>query len=145
MTEPENKLPPAFAWSRKDWPSETAYSQAGVLEAWCYTDRFSYYPGDEVRVHGSSNAPEFSITILRDSANPTTILEQRGLHAEHLPAPKDAYASGCNWPVVWRWTIPQDLASGFFLIVIRTTQANGEIWEREHFFVVKAPAARAKR
>lgn len=138
-------VPPAFAWSKKDWPSERPLQDRGVFEAWCYTDRFSYFPGEEVKFHINSNADEFAMTILRDGANPRVVFQRAGLTAGQHETPADAHAGGCAWPVGMTWALPDDLASGFYLVVLRTVQPSGEIWEREHFFVVKARSARRKR
>jgi hypothetical protein len=137
-------LPPAFAWSPRDWPSERPFQQGGIVEAWCYTDRFAYFPGETVQFHFNSNAETFRLTILRDGSRPVVVYEREGLHADPPPTPVDAHASGCGWPVGLSWTLPNDLESGFYLIVLRTVQHSGEVWEREHFFAVKAPAARRK-
>ena len=137
-------LPPAFAWSRKDWPSEGPFQAEGVLESWCYTDRFSYFPGEEVKFHFNSNADAFSMTILRDGARPIVVYRCEGMHAEPQKTPADAHAKGCQWPVGLTWVLPSDMASGFYLVVLRTVQRSGEIWEREHFFVVKTPAVHSK-
>ena len=139
------KLSPPFAWSRKDWPSETAFQHAGIVEAWCYTDRFSYFPGEEVKFHFNSNATEFSISIVRDGSKPKVVFQRENLHAERQETPADAHANGCHWPVGLRWTLPEDMPSGFYLIISHTLQPSGEIWEREHFFVIKARAGSRKR
>ncbi len=146
MTPPqENQLPPAYAWSRRDWPSERPFQNEGVVEAWCYTDRFSYFSGEEVKFHFSSNADSFSMTILRDGANPQIVYQRDDLHADLHQAAASAYANGCGWPVGLVWRLPEQLLSGFYLVILRTVQSSGEIWEREHFFVVKAVPAERKR
>ncbi|MFK3972993.1 N,N-dimethylformamidase beta subunit family domain-containing protein [Pseudomonas sp. NPDC087358] len=140
MTLPahDTSLKPAFAWSKKDWPSERPFQDPTVREAWCYTDRFSYLPGETIDFHLSSNAERFSMTLLRDGATPCVLQRFEQLQAPALPAPPDAHASGCAWPVGLSWTLAQDTASGFYLVVLQVVQADGEIWEREHFFVVRA-------
>jgi len=130
-------LTSAFAWSPKGWPSERAFADPAVQEAWCYTDRFSYIPGETIHFHFSSNAPSFSMTLLRDGAKPRVLHHFEKLTAAALPAPPDTYANGCRWPLGLSWTLPQDTESGFYLILIQVLQPDGEIWEREHFFVVR--------
>jgi hypothetical protein len=132
---------PAFAWSRKDWPSESAFQQPGLaFEAWCYTDRFSYFPGEVVEFHCASNAAAFSLIVLRDGAKPEVVWKREGLHCEPYAVPKDVYAKGCDWPVIASWKLPEDLTSGFYIVLVSTSDG----WEREHFFVVKASASRRK-
>lgn len=43
-------------------------TRPGDRGLWCYTDRLSYLPGDEVRFHTSTSASRFSIEIARVGA-----------------------------------------------------------------------------
>lgn len=143
-TAQESRVAPAFAWSPKGWPSERAHADLGATEVWSYTDRFSYLPGETVDFHLSSTAAEFSLEIIRDGAEPETVFRRDGLTSEAYPTPEDAYANGCDWPVGLSLEIPQDWRSGFYLVVVSARTPEGELWEREHFFVVKAPRGRRK-
>ncbi len=90
-------LKPAFAWSRKDWPSESAFQDPTVQEAWCYTDRFSYLPGEIIDFHLSSNAERFSMTLLRDGAEPECCTTSKTcMHPPYLrrPTPTPTAATG---------------------------------------------------
>lgn len=136
----EQRQAPAFAWSARGWPSERSRTEAGAAEVWCYTDRFSYLPGETVDFHLSSGVAEFSLEIVRDGARPRTVFRREHLTADAHPTPEDAYAVGCGWPVGLSLEIPQDWRSGFYLVVVSARTPSGELWEREHFFVVKAPA-----
>jgi hypothetical protein len=135
---------PAFAWSPTDWPSEQPFVSGG-RETWLYTDRLSYLPGDEVAFHLNSSADTFELEVVRDGARPLSLYTVTDLTAETHPTPTDAYAVGCDWPVGHRWTIPSDAPSGFYLVLVRNRRADGTVWEREHFFVVKAPPERRGR
>ncbi|MEU0520335.1 N,N-dimethylformamidase beta subunit family domain-containing protein [Streptosporangium sp. NPDC006007] len=143
-TAQESRVAPAFAWSPRGWPSERAHTEPGATEVWSYTDRFSYLPGETVDLHLSSTAAEFSLEIIRDGAEPETVFRRDGLTSEAYPTPDDAYANGCDWPVGLSLEIPQDWRSGFYLVVVSARAPEGELWEREHFFVVKAPRGRRK-
>ncbi len=133
---------PAFAWSPKGWPSETAYATPDAEEVWCYTDRFSYLPGETVTFHLSASVPSFTVEITRDGLNPETVWKRDGVTAERHEAPADAYAAGCGWPVSLTLDVPDDWRPGFYIVTVRTVQSNGELWEREHYFVVKAAPER---
>ncbi|MGN6307514.1 MAG: N,N-dimethylformamidase beta subunit family domain-containing protein, partial [Mesorhizobium sp.] len=50
-------------------------------EIWCYSDRFSYRPGETVRLQVSSTAPRFTLEIMRDGGNETTVLTQADIAA----------------------------------------------------------------
>ena len=44
-------MPPLMAWGASGRSAERPSADPARLEAWCYTDRFSYRPGDRVDVH----------------------------------------------------------------------------------------------
>lgn len=132
-----NRPAPPFAWSPLGWPSERPFSAGDSPETWIYTDRYSYDPGDTVFFHVSSTAPEFELEIIRDGAQPKTVHHLRGQKAPRQDAPVDCYATGCGWAVTHEWRIPDDLPTGFYLIIVRNATAHA-VWEREHFFVVHA-------
>ena len=45
---------------------EVPLEDPDYLEVWCYTDKISYLPGEEVHFHTSTTAKEFSIEIIQD-------------------------------------------------------------------------------
>lgn len=135
---------PAFAWSPKDWPSEFPARPGEGEDVWVYTDRFSYFPGDTVKFRVSGTVRQAELEIIRDATTPVSIHLATLDAVRHSPTPDDAYAKGCDWPTLHEWMIPQDLQSGFHLVVIRARLADGQLWEREHFFVVKAPKGRRR-
>jgi len=137
-------LGPAFAWSPRGWPSERAHVDPDAEEVWCYTDRFSYLPGETVDFHLSASVDTFCLEIIRDGATPVTVLRREGLTAGTYPTPEDAFAKGCGWPVGLSVAIPHDWSSGFYLVVVSARTSDGELWEREHFFVVKAAPERRR-
>ncbi|WTZ24698.1 hypothetical protein OG344_30955 [Microbispora sp. NBC_01389] len=73
------------------------------------------------------------------------VWSRRGLSAGRYEAPADAHAAGCDWPVALELEITGDWRSGFHIVTVRAVTPSGELWEREHFFVVKAPAERRAR
>ncbi|TIX19907.1 MAG: hypothetical protein E5V37_34705, partial [Mesorhizobium sp.] len=56
-------------------------------EIWCYSDRFSYRPGEIVTLFVSSSAPHFSIAVIRDGAAETKVFEGAGLSARWQDTP----------------------------------------------------------
>jgi hypothetical protein len=121
------------------------------LEVWCYTDKISYSPGEEVQFHTSTTAQELSIEILRDGQAPSSVHAVRGLRGAVHKLPPDFYENGCGWPVNYRWRIPEDMPSGFYVVISRvsseqksefTTVVSGisqpKVREQEHgFFVLR--------
>ena len=126
------------AWSPAGWPSERPSEERSTLEAWCYTDRYSYRPGDRVDVHVHTTAASYDVEIVRDGAEPETVYARQGLDGVAHETPEDAYASGCGWPVAFSLEVPDEWRSGFYILAVRATSAGGQHWEREHFFVVRA-------
>ncbi len=135
---------PPFAWSPAGWPSPGAYRVPGESQVWCYTDRFSYLPGDTVTLHCSSNVAAFRLEIVRDGSDPQCIFRQEGLQAGYFPAPADAYAAGCDWPPCFHWQVPENLSSGFYLVRLILDEPSHETWVYEHFFVVRAPVGQRR-
>ncbi len=111
-----------------------------VLEA--YTDQLSYAPGDTVRFHVSSEAPRYTVRIVRLGGAPVAIdlPEQKG--AVH-PVPKDASARGCRWPVSFSYTLPADLRSGYYSVELAGDQARA-VGAASFVVRPKRPAAGAK-
>jgi hypothetical protein len=123
------------AWSPPDWPATTA--DADDLEIWCYTDRFSYLPGEDVALHVHTTAERYSVHVVRDGAQPVTVQSWTGLQGSAHPTPADAYAAGCGWPVSHTFAVPADWTSGLYLVTVRT-ETRGDEAESDHFFVVRA-------
>ncbi len=124
--------------SSTEWPSERPCGDGSKLEAWCYTDRFSYESGDRVEVHVHTTAREYSLEVVRDGARPEVVYRRDGLAGSAHATPPDAYRVGCGWPVAHSFEIAEQWRSGFYLLIVRTTDERGAAVEREHFFVVRA-------
>lgn len=107
------------------------------LEVWCYTDAISYGPGETVSFHTSTTADTYSIEVVRDGHQPQTVYKADDLPGELHPTPKDAYASGCGWPVAHQWQLPADLPSGGYVVYTRAKNDQGEEREQEHWFAVR--------
>lgn len=131
---------------------ETQLGDPDYLEVWCYTDKLSYLPGEEVCFHTSTTARSLELEILRDGTSPTSVHRVDNLPGASHELPANYYEVGCRWPVSYRWRIPQDLPSGFYVVISRVRStvtsaewtAEGEIShpavrEQEHGFFVRAP------
>jgi len=109
-------------------------------EVHIYTDGMSFDPGDAVAFHGSCNADTFTIQIYRDGHMPEMVHEAHDLKGLFTPMPDKAYMNGCDWPVLHRWTLPQDLRSGFYRIVSSCMRPDGSRFVQHHFIVVRPTA-----
>lgn len=132
---------------------ERPLEDPGYLEVWCYTDKISYLPGEEVKFHTSTTATELSIEVVRDGLTPKTVHAVSGLPGALHKLKPDFYAAGCGWPVTYAWRLPEDLPSGFYVVISRvrsgTTAATAttedpqpKAKEQEHGFFVRRPAGR---
>jgi hypothetical protein len=90
---------------------EAAPDDPARPQVWGYTDRLSYAPGETLRLHAMSNAPEIALTILRDGLTPVEVL-RRTIPGGFAPTPADCSVRGCGWPERAAITIPADWPSG---------------------------------
>src|SRR5262245_55481104 len=107
---------------------------------WCYTDRLSYRPGEEVRFHTSTSAARYSMEIARVGARREVLWTRSGLRGALHPTPTEAFARGCGWPDGFAFRIPSEWRSGYYEVTLRAADRKGESLEWDHFFVVRAPA-----
>jgi hypothetical protein len=115
---------------------QTAIADPGILEAYCYTDRVSYAPGDVVAIHASSTAGTVELEIFRDGLTPRGIATFSAVSVESVPTPRNFYSEGCGWPVVLRWRVPAECPTGFYVLRIRAHRG-AQIVEHEHGFCVR--------
>ena len=113
-------------------------TRPGDRGLWCYTDRLSYQPGEEVRFHTSTSAPRYSIEIARVGAQREVVWTKSGIPGALHLTPPEAYGRGCGWPDGFALRIPMDWRSGYYTVTLRAEDADGPL-EWDHFFVVKAP------
>lgn len=128
-------LTPRYAWSIPGFVVEKP--GMGGPEAWCYTDRLSYLPGESISVHTHTTEAAYSLTLTRDGLNPEVVWTQSGLTGQAHSTPDDAYAVGCNWPQALQIDVDPTWASGFYLLTI-TVEVDGREHSNDHFVVVRA-------
>ena len=109
---------------------------------WCYTDRLSYLPGEEVRFHTSTSASRYSIEIARVGARREAVWTRSGIRGALHPTPPEAFARGCGWADGFAFRIPRQWRSGYYAVTLRAEGKKGEPLEWDHFFVVRAPRGR---
>ncbi|HWT61356.1 MAG TPA: N,N-dimethylformamidase beta subunit family domain-containing protein [Ochrobactrum sp.] len=106
-------------------------------EVFVYTEKMSYDPGETVEFHGSTTAKTWSIKIYRDSHEPQMMDEAFDLPGSFTKTSETAYMDGCDWPVLYRWQIPDDARSGFYRVVSTCMRPDGERFVQHHFVVVR--------
>ncbi|MGW5111227.1 N,N-dimethylformamidase beta subunit family domain-containing protein [Nocardia sp. NPDC004123] len=128
---------PRHAWTVPGWQCEIPGGDPSSPEIWCYTDQFSYTAGDTVAVHVHTTADRYRLEVVRDGAHPKTVYRLEDLPGKSHPTPPDSYTVGCGWPVAARIPVDPQWRSGLYLVIARI-EVEGRIYEREHFFVLRA-------
>ncbi len=131
--------------TRWTWPSavrENFYVRPSEDPAepqlWCYTDHFSYAPGDRIRVHVSTSAAAYDFRLTRDGAVATTVLERKGLPGTLHQTPEDCAVRGCGWPVAFEIEVPVDWRSGGYVAHLTARMADGTAIDGHHVFIIRA-------
>ncbi len=105
-------------------------------EIWCYSDRFSYRPGETVRLQVSSTAPRFALEIIRDGGGETKILEQAGIAARWQDTPEDCSVEGCGWETSFEFKVGEDWPSGGYRLTLTAEGRNGQPIRCHHVLIV---------
>ncbi len=109
-----------------------------------FTDRQSYRAGDIVEVRCSSRAAGFSAEVARIGNDRVVVWRGEGIRGAEHPVTDDAYAVGCDWPVVFSFAVDPAWPSGFYEIALLADGATGERAHSEALFVVRPePSAAA--
>jgi hypothetical protein len=115
-------------------------------EIWCYTDRFSYAPGETVALHVSSSAPRFELEIMRDGGVETAVLTRANLAATWQDTPDQCSVEGCGWQPSLEFRIEEDWPSGAYRITLTAEGRDGQPIHCHHLFIVRpAPGRKAGR
>ncbi|RWD41529.1 N,N-dimethylformamidase beta subunit family domain-containing protein [Mesorhizobium sp.] len=106
-------------------------------EIWCYSDRFSYRPGEAVLLQVSSTAPRFSIEVVRDGGTETKVLERSGVAARWQDTPEQCSVEGCGWETSFEFRIDDDSwPSGAYRITLTAEGDDGEPIHCHHILIV---------
>ena len=116
---------------------EAPMDDPDYLEVWCYTDDLSYEAGETVNFHISTTAKHLSFQIIRDGGELLKVHAADSIEGQHHNTPEDFYEKGCDWPVGYQWTIPDDCSSGFYLVLCTVQNDRGEVREHEAGFFVR--------
>ncbi|TIX36939.1 MAG: hypothetical protein E5V40_23585, partial [Mesorhizobium sp.] len=95
-----------------EWPG----TDGARGEIWCYSDRFSYRPGETVALHVSATAPQFGITIVRDGGAETRVFEKTGIAARWQETPDQCSVEGCGWDTSFEFRIGDAWPSGAYRV-----------------------------
>jgi hypothetical protein len=115
-------------------------------EIWCYTDSYSYAPGETVILHVSSTAPRYDLEVVRDGGAEIRVLREEGLAACWQDTPDQCSVLGCGWAASHAFRIPGDWPSGGYRITLRAEGRAGAPIVCHHLFIVRPqPGAKPGR
>ena len=106
-------------------------------EIWCYTDRFSYAPGEIVTLFVSSTAPHFDIAISRDGSAVAPVFERQGLGARWQDTPDQCSVEGCGWQASFDFRIDEAWPSGAYRLTVRAEGSKGAPIHHHHLFILR--------
>jgi len=91
---------------------------------WSYTDPLSYVAGETLRLHVSSQAETYDISIYRVGAKREKIWSRTQVPGKEHPIPSDASSRGCRWPIGLEIVIPADWRTGYYEIETQPQASN---------------------
>ncbi len=145
--------------TRRSWlVAALASTSAGLIlsgSAWAdtpasltiegYAGQVSYRPGEELSLHVSTTAANFSIQISRLGAKAELVFEQAAIAGQASVIPENASSHGCGWPALWKMAIPENWASGYYHVRLFARDGGGKFTHRgarttesSCFFIVRA-------
>ena len=111
------------------------YSLAG------YASATSVVAGDTLGFHVSSDYSSLTLRFYRQCPDPELLLDRVGLVPENVPVPDSSWINGCQWPTLFKLTIPPEWPSGLYQVEL-VPPGGGPI---KHVpFVVRGPSAAPK-
>ncbi len=109
-----------------------------------YASQVSYAPGEDLVLHVSTSAPNFTVTISRMGAEAKTVLTRASLPGKLAPIPENAASQGCQWPEAFRFRIPADWTTGYYGVTLSASDNGGKYVARgrrtaesQAFFIVR--------
>lgn len=111
-------------------------------EIWCYSDRFSYAPGETVILFVSSTAPAYDLVVARDGATETLVLARQNLSSHWQETPEHCSVDGCGWQDSFSFAIPEDWPSGAYRLTLTAEGRDGAPIRCHHLFILRPPVAR---
>ena len=105
-------------------------------EIWCYSDRFSYRPGETVALHVSSTASSFGIAIVRDGGTETKVFEKAGIASRWQDTPDQCSVEGCGWEASFEFRVGDDWPSGAYRMTLTADGRDGKPIHCHHLFIV---------
>ncbi len=103
-----------------------------------YANRLSCVPGEEISFHLSSSGASLRMLIERLGGINETVFERHEIACATHPIPDRASSHGCNWPVTFTMTIPNDWKSGCYAATLILKHGENETRSAVQFVVRSA-------
>ena len=103
-----------------------------------YANRLSCVPGEEISFHLSSSGASVRMLIERLGGINETVFERHEIACATHPIPDRASSHGCNWPVTFTMTIPNDWKSGCYAATLILKHGENETRSAVQFVVRSA-------
>jgi hypothetical protein len=97
---------------------ETQTDDRQEPQIWAYTGRHSYGPGEVLELHVSTTCSSYRVTIRRDGTGSEAVWQSGEMAGAFHLAPPDCSVVGCGWPVALTMEIPEEWASGGYLVIL---------------------------
>jgi hypothetical protein len=131
--------------TRGAWPSaiqenfyECASNDPAVPQLWAYTDRWSYMPGETVRLHVSTTLASYNIELHRDGAEREVVDIRVDVPGAFHRTPDACSVKGCGWPVAVEILLPPECRSGGYILRLSGKTAGGEPLSYHHLILIRA-------
>ncbi len=96
-----------------------------------YAGAVSYAPGDEVTLHVSTSAAQYSVQVHRwGAARELVWTHGTPVTGSVQPIPDNASSHGCGWPASVRVRIPDSWRSGYYHVTLRAEDPGGAFTHR---------------
>ena len=109
-----------------------------------YAGALSYAPGDELTLHASTSAANFSVEIVRYGAERKVVYSKKNIPGAEQPIPENASSHGCKWKPSFKLKIPADWKTGYYEAFLRVEDRGGKFIQRNRrtaesgcYFVVR--------
>lgn len=113
-------------------------------EVWCYSDRFSYAPGETVTLFISSTSSTVDIEIVRDGGEETQVMVRKGVATRWQDTPDQCSVEGCGWAPTVEFRVPDDWRSGAYRVTLTGEGRDGSQIRSHHLFIVRPQSGRKK-
>lgn len=83
---------------------------------WCYSSRMTYALGDQVDLHVSGTCASYTVRAMREGGKEYLLYTGSFSNCRWTGVPPEVHESGCEWPILCSFSIPNDTPTGAYVI-----------------------------